>query len=142
MHTIGFDNALYLKLQTQHIRERIAQFGGKLYLEFGGKLFDDYHASRVLPGFEPDSKLKMLLQLREQAELVLVLNANDIEHSKRRGDLDITYDADALRLIDEARARPERQQRGDHAILRPAGGRGVRAQVGTTWHSRIPALPH
>ena len=105
MHTIGFDNALYLKLQTQHIRERIAQFGGKLYLEFGGKLFDDYHASRVLPGFEPDSKLKMLLQLREQAELVLVLNANDIEHSKRRGDLDITYDADALRLIDEARAR-------------------------------------
>ncbi|MBE5766938.1 MAG: DUF1846 domain-containing protein [Clostridiales bacterium] len=104
MHKIGFDNAKYLELQTQHIRERISKFGGKLYLEFGGKLFDDYHASRVLPGFEPDSKLKMLLQMREQAEILLVVSADDIEHSKKRGDLGITYDADALRLIDAARA--------------------------------------
>lgn len=97
---IGFDNDKYLKLQSEHIKERIAQFGNKLYLEFGGKLFDDFHASRVLPGFQPDSKLKMLLQLREQAEIVIVISADDIEGSKIRGDLGITYDLDVLRLID------------------------------------------
>ncbi len=100
---IGFDNAKYLKLQSEHIKERIQHFGGKLYLEFGGKLFDDFHASRVLPGFIPDSKIRMLLQLREQAEIVVAVNADDIEKSKVRGDLGITYDADTLRLIDAFR---------------------------------------
>ena len=101
---VGFDNDKYLAMQSEHIRERIAQFGGKLYLEFGGKLFDDYHASRVLPGFAPDSKVKMLLQLKEQAEIVIVINAADIEKNKVRGDLGITYDQDVLRLIDAFRA--------------------------------------
>lgn len=99
MNKIGFDNEKYLKLQSEHIRERISQFGDKLYLEFGGKLFDDYHASRVLPGFAPDSKLKMLLQLADQAEIVIAINAGDIERNKVRGDLGITYDMDVLRLI-------------------------------------------
>ncbi len=97
---IGFDNDKYLKMQSEHIRERIAQFGNKLYLEFGGKLFDDYHASRVLPGFRPDSKLQMLLQLKDQAEIVIVISAEDIEENKIRGDYGITYDMDVLRLID------------------------------------------
>ena len=97
---IGFDNEKYLNMQSQHIRERINQFGNKLYLEFGGKLFDDYHASRVLPGFAPDSKLRMLMQLSDQAEIVIVISAGDIEKNKVRGDLGITYDTDVLRLID------------------------------------------
>ena len=96
---IGFDNNKYLKMQSEHIRERINQFGDKLYLEFGGKLFDDYHASRVLPGFAPDSKLRMLLQLADQAEIVIVISAADIEKNKVRRDLGITYDVDVLRLI-------------------------------------------
>ncbi len=100
MNKIGFDNEKYLNMQSEHIKERITQFGGKLYLEFGGKLFDDFHASRVLPGFKPDSKINMLLQLKEQAEIVIVINANDIEKNKVRGDLGITYDVDVLRLID------------------------------------------
>ena len=100
---IGFDNDKYLKMQSEHIRERIEKFGNKLYLEFGGKLFDDYHASRVLPGFAPDSKIKMLLQLSEHAEIVIVINATDIEKNKIRGDLGITYDLDVLRLIDAFR---------------------------------------
>ena len=104
MCKIGFDNQKYLELQSKHIRERIAQFGDKLYLEFGGKLFDDYHASRVLPGFAPDSKLQMLLQLKEDAEVVIVINAADIEKNKVRGDLGITYDLDVLRLIDAFRS--------------------------------------
>jgi len=99
----GFDNGKYLETQSRQIRERIHQFGGKLYLEFGGKLFDDYHASRVLPGFQPDSKVKMLLQLKDQAEIVIVINASDIEKNKVRGDLGITYDMDVLRLIDSFR---------------------------------------
>ncbi len=97
----GFDNKKYLKMQSEHIRERIAQFDNKLYLEFGGKLFDDYHASRVLPGFEPSSKLQMLMQLRDQAEILFVISAEDIERNKIRGDLGITYDMDVLRLIEE-----------------------------------------
>lgn len=97
---IGFDNQKYLTLQSQKIKERINTFGDKLYLEFGGKLFDDYHASRVLPGFAPDSKLQMLLQLKEQAEIVIVISAIDIEINKVRGDLGITYDDDVLRLIE------------------------------------------
>ena len=98
---IGFDNEKYLKMQSQHIRERIEQFDNKLYLEFGGKLYDDYHASRVLPGFKPDSKLQMLLQLKDQAEIVIVISAEDIEANKMRGDYGITYDRDVLRLIEE-----------------------------------------
>jgi len=101
----GFDNEKYLKIQSAHIRERIHQFDHKLYLEFGGKLFDDYHASRVLPGFAPDSKLRMLMQLSDQIEIVLVINADDIEKNKIRGDLGITYDADVLRLIDSFREK-------------------------------------
>ena len=100
---IGFDNEKYLKLQSEHIKERISAFG-KLYLELGGKLFDDYHASRVLPGFEPDSKIRMFSQLKDDIEIVIAINANDIEKSKKRGDLGITYDDDVLRLIDAFRA--------------------------------------
>jgi len=100
MAVIGFDNEKYLHMQSEHIGNRIAQFGGKLYLEFGGKLFDDYHASRVLPGFEPDSKLKMLLQLKEKVEIVIAINSADIEKNKLRTDLGITYDLDVIRLID------------------------------------------
>ena len=96
---IRFDNNKYLQLQSEHIRERINQFGDKLYLEFGGKLFDDYHASRVLPGFAPDSKLSMLMQLADQAEIIIAINAADIEKNKIRHDLGITYDVDVLRLI-------------------------------------------
>lgn len=102
---IGFDNDKYLKMQSEHIRERIGQFGNKLYLEFGGKLFDDYHASRVLPGFEPDSKLRMLMQISDQAEIVIVISANDIDKNKVRGDLGITYDEDVLRLMDAFTSR-------------------------------------
>ena len=100
MVTAAFDNEKYLQMQSEHIRERIAQFGGKLYLEFGGKLYDDNHASRVLPGFQPDSKLRMLLQLKDQVEMVIAINADDIEKNKVRGDLGITYDRDVIRLID------------------------------------------
>ena len=97
----GFDNEKYLKIQSERIKERIAQFGDKLYLEFGGKLFDDYHASRVLPGFHPDSKLRMLMQLSDIAEVIIVISAFDIEKNKVRGDLGITYDEDVLRLRGE-----------------------------------------
>lgn len=100
---IGFDNDKYLKMQSEHIRERIAQFDNKLYLEFGGKLYDDMHASRVLPGFQQDSKLQMLLTMADQAEMVMVVSAEDIEHNKVREDLGITYDSDVLRLIEEYR---------------------------------------
>ena len=99
----AFDNDKYLQMQSEHIRQRIAQFGGKLYLEFGGKLYDDNHASRVLPGFQPDSKLRMLLQLKDHVEMVIAINTGDIEKNKIRGDLGITYDLDVLRLIDAFR---------------------------------------
>mgnify|MGYP000872540148 FL=1 len=102
---IGFDNQKYLKMQSEHIKERIDKFGDKLYLEFGGKLFDDYHAARVLPGFEPDAKLKMLMQLSSQAELVIVISAKDIEKHKIRSDIGITYDLDVLRLIQSFRSK-------------------------------------
>ena len=104
MQKNGFSNEKYLHTQSEHIRQRISQFGGKLYLEFGGKLYDDYHASRVLPGFQPDSKLRMLLQLKEQVEVIIAINAADIEKNKIRGDLGITYDVDVLRLIDAFRS--------------------------------------
>ena len=102
---IGFDNEKYLKIQSEHIKERIAQFDGKLYMELGGKLFDDHHASRVLPGFKPDSKLRMLAQLSDSIEIVIVVNADDIEKNKVRADLGITYDEDVLRLRDEFMTR-------------------------------------
>ena len=102
----GFDNDKYLSMQSDHIRERISQFGDKLYLEFGGKLYDDYHASRVLPGFEPDSKLRMLMQLADQAEIIIAINAADITKNKVRYDLGITYDSDVLRLIRVFTASP------------------------------------
>lgn len=103
MQKIGFDNAAYTKAQSEKISERISYFGGKLYLEFGGKLFDDFHASRVLPGFAPDSKIKMLETLKDKAEIIIAINADDIEKNKVRGDLGITYDMDVLRLIDAFR---------------------------------------
>ncbi len=103
MYQVGFDNDKYIRMQSENIRKRIDAFGGKLYLEFGGKLFDDFHAARVLPGFQPDTKIRMLAQLKDQAEIVIVINANDIEKNKVRGDLGITYDMDALRLIDAFR---------------------------------------
>ena len=100
MRKLGFDNDKYLRMQSEHIKERISKFGGKLYLEFGGKIFDDYHAARVLPGFKPDSKMKMLLQLKDDAEIIIAICAKDIEKNKIRSDLGITYDLDVLRLID------------------------------------------
>jgi uncharacterized protein (UPF0371 family) len=103
MYKIGFDNDAYLKMQSEKIAERIAKFGGKLYMEFGGKLFDDFHASRVLPGFAPDSKIRMLEKLKDKAEIIIAIHAGDIEKNKVRGDLGITYDMDVLRLIDAFR---------------------------------------
>ena len=103
MKKLGFDNQKYLSMQSEQIRKRIDFFGGKLYLEFGGKLFDDFHASRVLPGFEPDSKIRMLQQLKDDVEIVITISAEDIEANKTRGDLGITYDEDVLRLIDTFR---------------------------------------
>ena len=103
MNAIGFDNDKYLSMQSQHIADRIRQFGGKLYMEFGGKLFDDYHASRVLPGFQPDSKLQLLLKMKDQAEIVIAINSQAIEDAKIRGDLGITYDQEVMRLIDAFR---------------------------------------
>ena len=102
---IGFDNSKYLKIQSERIKERISHFGDKLYMEFGGKLFDDFHASRVLPGFEPDSKLKMLMQLRDEMEIIIAISAFDIEKNKVRSDLGITYDVDVLRLREEFESR-------------------------------------
>ena len=103
MCKLGFDNEKYLELQSKQIRDRISHFGGKLYLEFGGKLFDDFHASRVLPGFAPDSKIRMLIELKDEAEIIISINSADIEKNKVRGDLGITYDLDVLRLIDAFR---------------------------------------
>ena len=105
MNRIGFDNDKYLEMQSAHIKERISQFDNKLYLEFGGKLFDDYHASRVLPGFAPDSKIRMLTQLKDSVEVIIAICASDIEKNKVRGDLGITYDVDVLRLIDAFRGQ-------------------------------------
>ncbi|KAB5606991.1 DUF1846 domain-containing protein [Bifidobacterium jacchi] len=144
----GFDNDKYIRLQADNIRKRIAQFGGKLYLEFGGKLFDDYHASRVLPGFRPDTKFRMLDSMKQDVEIVIAVNANHIEKAKTRGDLGITYDEDVLRLIDIFRAR------GFHVgsvvltqyAAQPAADayRHRLAQLGVTCrlHYPIPGYPH
>ena len=104
MVRIGFDNDKYVRMQSERIRQRIGELGGKLYLEFGGKLFDDFHASRVLPGFQPDSKIRMLMEMKDEAEIIVAISADDIERNKRRGDLGITYDMEALRLIDAFRS--------------------------------------
>lgn len=148
MAKIGFDNQRYLQMQSQHIQDRIAQFGGKLYLEFGGKLFDDYHASRALPGFEPDSKIRMLEQLKDKAEIVIVINAGDIEKNKMRGDLGIPYDSDVLRLIDIFRERG--LYVGSVVVTRYTGQPSADAfqarleQLGVTVyrHYPIPGYPH
>ena len=144
----GFDNQKYVETQSARIRERIGQFGGKLYLEFGGKLFDDYHAARVLPGFAPDSKIRMLLELRDSVEIVVVINAADIEQNKVRGDLGITYGEDVLRLIDTFRG--EGLYVGSVAITQYAGQNaadlfkrrledlGVKVWL----HYPIPGYPH
>ena len=105
MAKIGFDNDKYISMQSQKILERIERFGDKLYLEFGGKLFDDYHAARVLPGFAPDSKIRMLEQLKDSAEIIIAIHAGDIEHNKVRNDLDIAYDREVLRLTDAFRKK-------------------------------------
>ncbi len=148
MYRIGFDNQRYVETQSARIRERIAQFGGKLYLEFGGKLFDDYHAARVLPGFAPDSKIRMLLELRDSVEVVMAINAADIEQNKVRGDLGITYGEDVLRLIDTFRG--EGLYVGGVAVTQYAGqgaadafkrrleDLGVRVYL----HYPIPGYPH
>ena len=101
----GFDNDKYIALQAEHIRSRINQFGGKLYLEFGGKLFDDYHASRVLPGFEPDSKFRMLKTMVDEVEIIIAINANHIEKSKTRGDLGITYDEEVAKQVEQVTSK-------------------------------------
>ena len=148
MPRIGFDNQKYIDTQSTHIRERIAQFGGKLYLEFGGKLFDDYHASRVLPGFEPDSKIRMLQQLKEDVEIVIAISAGDIEKNKVRGDLGIPYEEDVLRLIDIFRGMDlyvgsvvvtqYSGQPGADAFVKRLTTLGVKACK----HYPIPGYPH
>ncbi len=144
---IGFDNEKYLRLQSEHIRRRIDQFGGKLYMEFGGKLFDDYHASRVLPGFAPDSKIRMLANLKEDVEIIIAINANDIEKNKVRGDLGISYDDDTLRLMDNFRAlgfhvggvvvTQYAGQPGADAFMRRLDALGIRSYK----HYPIPGYP-
>ena len=144
----GFDNNKYIKIQSEHIKERISQFGDKLYLEFGGKLFDDFHASRVLPGFEPDSKLKMLLQLRDVAEIVIAISAVDIEKSKVRGDLGITYDDEVLRLINDFEKRG--MQVNSVVITHFAGQESAKAfhnrlsrlNIKSYYHYTIDGYPH
>ncbi len=145
---IGFDNGKYLRIQSEHIKERIAQFGNKLYLELGGKLFDDYHASRVLPGFQPDSKLRMLSQLADSAEIVIVISAVDIEKNKVRNDLGITYDEDVLRL------RSEFMKRGflvSSVVITHYDGQAsadafrerlARLDITTYYHYTIEGYPH
>ena len=148
MKSVGFDNQKYLQTQSARIRERIDQFGGKLYLEFGGKLFDDYHASRVLPGFAPDSKIRMLLELKDSAEIVIPINASAIEQNKVRGDLGITYQEDVLRLIDAFRSEgllvsgvvitQYAGQRGADAFRRHLDDLGIRVYL----HYPIEGYPH
>ena len=130
----GFDNDKYLSLQSEQIRSRIDEFGGKLYLEFGGKIFDDYHASRVLPGFLPDSKMKMLIELKDEAEMIIAINANDIEKSKVRGDIGITYDLDVLRLIDIYSSSACCQKRGFNAVQLSAACKGFFRKAELTRH--------
>ena len=145
---LGYDNEKYIRTQSAHIRERISQFGGKLYLEFGGKLYDDNHAARVLPGFQPDSKLQMLLQLKEQVEMVIVINADDIEKNKIRGDLGITYDRDVIRLIDVFRSfglyvsSVVLTRFNDQAMAKAFQGRLEAMDIKVYHHYEIPGYPY
>ena len=145
---LGYDNEKYIRTQSAHIRERISQFGGKLYLEFGGKLYDDNHAARVLPGFQPDSKLQMLLQLKEQVEMVIVINADDIEKNKIRGDLGITYDRDVIRLIDVFRSfglyvsSVVLTRFHDQAMAKAFQGRLEAMDIKVYHHYEIPGYPY
>ena len=145
---LGYDNEKYIRTQSAHIRERISQFGGKLYLEFGGKLYDDNHAARVLPGFQPDSKLQMLLQLKEQVEMVIVINADDIEKNKIRGDLGITYDRDVIRLIDVFRgfglyvSSVVLTRFADQAMAKAFQGRLEAMDIKVYHHYEIPGYPY
>ena len=147
MARIAFDNDLYIQTQSAHIRSRIEQFGGKLYLEFGGKLYDDNHASRVLPGFKPDSKLQMLLQLKDKVEMVIAINAADIEKNKVRGDLGITYDRDVIRLIDVFRdfglyvGSVVLTRYNDHPIARAFQSRLESMGLKVYHHYEIPGYP-
>lgn len=138
---IGFDNQKYLEMQSQHIRDRIAQFDNKLYLEFGGKLFDDYHASRVLPGFQPDSKAQMLLQLKDQAEIVIVISAEDIENNKVRDDYGITYDMDVF--ASDRRIPGSRTvcwQCVSDKVCRAGIGRAFSQEACRAWNQVLPSL--
>ena len=145
---LGYDNEKYIRTQSAHIRERISQFGGKLYLEFGGKLYDDNHAARVLPGFQPDSKLQMLLQLKEQVEMVIVINADDIEKNKIRGDLGITYDRDVIRLIDVFRSfglyvsSVVLTRFNDQVMAKAFQGRLEAMDIKVYHHYEIPGYPY
>lgn len=145
---LGYDNEKYIRTQSAHIRERISQFGGKLYLEFGGKLYDDNHAARVLPGFQPDSKLQMLLQLKEQVEMVIVINADDIEKNKIRGDLGITYDRDVIRLVDVFRSfglyvsSVVLTRFADQAMAKAFQGRLEAMDIKVYHHYEIPGYPY
>lgn len=138
--TQGFDNQKYIETQSQHIKDRIDQFGGKLYLEFGGKLFDDHHASRVLPGFQPDSKIRMLAKMKDQAEIIMVINAYDIEKNKLRGDLGITYDSDVLRLIDTFRSME--LYVGSVVVTRYAGQAAADAFITRLEHLGVKTYKH
>ena len=144
----GFDNDKYIQMQSAHIQERIAKFGGKLYLEFGGKLYDDYHASRVLPGFQPDSKLRMLLKLKDMVEVVIAINADDIEKNKVRGDLGITYDRDVIRLIDIFRgfglyvSSVVLTRFADQAMAKAFQGRLEAMDIKVYHHYEIPGYPY
>ena len=144
----GFDNDKYIQTQSAHIQERIAKFGGKLYLEFGGKLYDDYHASRVLPGFQPDSKLRMLLKLKDMVEVVIAINADDIEKNKVRGDLGITYDRDVIRLIDIFRgfglyvSSVVLTRFADQAMAKAFQGRLEAMDIKVYHHYEIPGYPY
>ena len=139
----GFDNNKYLKMQSEHIRERIAMFGNKLYLEFGGKLFDDYHASRVLPGFEPDSKFKMLTQLKDHAEIVVVISASSIESNKIRQDSGLTYGEEVIRLVQTFRGEGfSVRLRGHHAVRGTARGGSVPHAPEQSGHPLLSSLYH
>ena len=138
---IGFDNDKYISMQAEHIKKRIEQLGGKLYLEFGGKLFDDMHASRVLPGFKPDAKVSMLKSMKNDVEIIFAINANDIEQNKVRSDLGISYDEDVLRLMDILRHGFLRGRGGYHAIQRPDCRRCVSPSSQGAWHHILSSLP-
>ena len=139
---IGFDNDKYISMQAEHIKKRIEQLGGKLYLEFGGKLFDDMHASRVLPGFKPDAKVSMLKSMKNDVEIIFAINANDIEQNKVRSDLGISYDEDVLRLMDILRGMGFLRGRGGYyAIQRPDCRRCVSPSSQSAWHHILSSLP-